>query len=112
MNFTTLKSGIVSLIAAVLIFVSLFVYEPYFITRVVALLVAIGDVIINLYRRRITKNAFYWFSGVVIISMGIIVFWEEGSYTNSYEVVLPLLFIFTILLATYRDIFKERNNEG
>ncbi|WP_113927460.1 hypothetical protein [Bacillus sp. P14.5] len=112
MNFTTLKSGIVSLIAAILLFASLFVYEPYFITRVVALLAAIGDIIINLYRGSITKNVFYWSSGLIIISMAIGVFLEEGAYTNSYEMFLPLLFIFTILLATYRDIFKETNNEG
>lgn len=104
------KADAISLIAAFLIFASLFIYEQYFFLRIVALVAAIGVVIINLCKERITINTFYLFSGLILISTILAVLFEKNLYINDKLLLVPV-FIFIVLLSTYRDIFKENNEE-
>ncbi|MEW4326979.1 hypothetical protein Q0N12_09915 [Rossellomorea marisflavi] len=86
--------------------ISLFYYDPFFYTRMMACLFALSEVVILLQRKRIKKGVYLVYS-IFILAMMVIANQVDQDRIDAWQTILLFISVFTLLSTTYRTLYHE-----
>ncbi|NMH68403.1 hypothetical protein HF072_06375 [Bacillus sp. RO3] len=90
-------------IVLLLIGISLFFYEPYFYTRIVFLVLAASDILLNVYRKKVNKGMFFLYASVMVAGV-----FMAGIYDHVDVTVVLCASVIIILMGTYKSLFEAK----
>ncbi|VXC58787.1 conserved membrane hypothetical protein [Bacillus sp. 349Y] len=86
--------------------ISLFYYDPFFYTRMMACLFALSEVVILLQRRQIKKSIYIVYS-IIIFGMIVIANQYDQDRVDVWQTIILCICVFTLLRTTYRTLYHE-----
>lgn len=90
-----------------------FQYEYLFLTRIVALLFAIVFLVIEVKQEYFSshKPLFILFSFVSMLALTVSILLDETFGTDEFNarIFLSLIFMFSLLVISYRDLYEKNN---
>jgi hypothetical protein len=109
-DFVCIKwSIIIDSVASLGFFISLFVYEPFFFTRVVAIFLALSQIFVLLFRRNLNKVMYLIYALIVFIAL-FLAGQYDSDVSKTGQSFLLYVFAFAIIMSTYRTIYTKRPN--
>jgi hypothetical protein len=99
-------SILLNAVAALGFAISLFYYDPFFYTRMMACLFALSEVVILLQRKRIKKGVFLVYS-IIILAMMVIANQFDQDRIDVWQAILLCISVFALLSTTYRTLYHE-----
>ncbi|OAT86026.1 hypothetical protein A6P54_17935 [Bacillus sp. MKU004] len=98
-------------IAALGLFFSLFYYEPFFCTRIVAIFFALSQIFLLLFRESLNKIMYLIYTMIVFIVFHFAGQYDSDVLKNTGKTFFLLyVFVFTIIMSTYRTIYNKQPN--
>ncbi|TYO68776.1 hypothetical protein [Rossellomorea marisflavi] len=97
---------ILNAVAALGFAISLFYYDPFFYTRMMACLFALSEVVILLQRKRIKKGVYLVYS-IIILAMMVIANQVDQDRIDAWQTILLFISVFMLLSTTYRTLYHE-----
>lgn len=89
-------------------------YEYLFLTRIVSLIFAIIYLVIELKQEYFSSNKplFILFSGVSMLALTVSIMLDETLGTAEFNArsFLSLIFMFSLLVISYRDLYEKKNS--
>ncbi|MGX1265809.1 hypothetical protein RKD55_003613 [Rossellomorea marisflavi] len=86
--------------------ISLFYYDPFFYTRMMACLFALSEVVILLQKGRIKKSVYIVYS-IIILGMMVIANQYDQDRVDVWQTIILCICVFTLLRTTYRTLYHE-----
>lgn len=99
-------SIILNAVAALGFAISLFYYDPFFYTRMMACLFALSEVVILLQKRRIKKSVYIVYSMIILFLMVIANQYDQHRVFD-WQTILLCISVFMLLSTTYRTLYQE-----
>lgn len=86
--------------------ISLFYYDPFFYTRMMACLFALSEVVILLQKGRIKKSVYIVYS-IIILGMMVIANQYDQDRVDVWQTIILCICVFTLLRTTYRTLYHK-----
>lgn len=86
--------------------ISLFYYDPFFYTRMMACLFALSEVVILLQKGRIKKSVYIVYS-IIILFLIIIANQYDQDRVDVWQTIILCICVFTLLRTTYRTLYHK-----
>ncbi|WJV18168.1 hypothetical protein QU593_18865 [Rossellomorea marisflavi] len=99
-------SIILNAVAALGFAISLFYYDPFFYTRMMACLFALSEVVILLQKRRIKKSVYIVYSMIILFLMVIANQYDQDR-VDVWQTIILCICVFTLLRTTYRTLYHK-----
>ncbi|UKS66101.1 hypothetical protein [Rossellomorea marisflavi] len=99
-------SIILNAVAALGFAISLFYYDPFFYTRMMACLFALSEVVILLQKGRIKKSVYIVYS-IIILFLMVIANQYDQDRVDVWQTIILCICVFTLLRTTYRSLYHK-----
>ncbi|WP_347320568.1 hypothetical protein [Rossellomorea sp. RS05] len=99
-------SILLNAVAALGFAISLFYYDPFFYTRMMACLFALSEVVILLQKGRIKKGVYIVYSMIILVLMVIANQYDQDRVYD-WQTILLCISVFMLLSTTYRTLYHE-----
>lgn len=86
--------------------ISLFYYDPFFYTRMMACLFALSEVVILLQKGRIKKSVYIVYS-IIILFLMVIANQYDQDRVFDWQTILLCISVFMLLSTTYRTLYHQ-----
>ncbi|KQU63255.1 hypothetical protein [Rossellomorea marisflavi] len=86
--------------------ISLFYYDPFFYTRMMACLFALSEVVILLQKGRIKKSVYIVYS-IIILFLMVIANQYDQDRVDVWQTIILCICVFTLLRTTYRTLYHK-----
>ncbi|MDW4525386.1 hypothetical protein R3398_03235 [Rossellomorea marisflavi] len=86
--------------------ISLFYYDPFFYTRMMACLFALSEVVILLQKGRIKKSVYIVYS-IIILFLMVIANQYDQDRVDVWQTIILCICVFTLLRTTYRSLYHK-----